>query len=55
MLIRHSARLCRLLLFRMAKLMNNRGIRLEGYTDLEQLGGAIADQIPKEQVIGREP
>ena len=37
------------------KLMNNRGIRLEGYTDLEQLGGAIADRIPKEQVVGREP
>ena len=37
------------------KLINNRGIRLEGYTDLEQLGGAIADRIPKEQVVGREP
>ena len=37
------------------KLRNNRGIRLEGYTDLEQLGGAIADRIPKEQVVGREP
>ena len=37
------------------KLKNNRGIRLEGYSDLEQLGGAIADRIPKEQVIGREP
>jgi hypothetical protein len=37
------------------KLRNNRGIRLEGYTDLEQLGGAIADQIPKELVVGREP
>ena len=37
------------------KLKNNRGIRLEGYTDLEQLGGAIADRIPKEQVVGREP
>jgi hypothetical protein len=36
------------------KLKNNRGIRLEGYTDLEQLGGAIADRIPKEQVIGRK-
>jgi len=37
------------------KLLNNRGIRLEGYADLEQLGGAIADRIPKEQVVGREP
>jgi hypothetical protein len=37
------------------KLGNKRGIRLEGYTDLEQLGGAIADRIPKEQVVGREP
>ena len=37
------------------KLGNNRGIRLEGYSDLEQLGGAIADRIPKEQVFGREP
>jgi len=37
------------------KLINNRGIRLEGYADLEQLGGAIADRIPKEQVVGREP
>ncbi|MGB5304973.1 MAG: hypothetical protein WBO57_01915 [Gammaproteobacteria bacterium] len=35
------------------KLMNNRGIRLEGYTDLEQLGGSIADRMPKEQVVGR--
>ena len=37
------------------KLKNNRGIRLEGYADLEQLGIAIADRIPKEQVVGREP
>jgi hypothetical protein len=37
------------------KLGNNRGIRLEGYTDLEQLGDAIADRIPKAQVFGREP
>jgi len=37
------------------KLRNNRGIRLEGYTDLEQLGGTIADLIPQEQVFGREP
>ncbi|MEN8131431.1 MAG: hypothetical protein ABFS45_14815 [Pseudomonadota bacterium] len=37
------------------KLRNNRGIRLEGYTDLEQLGVAIADRIPQEQVFGREP
>ena len=29
------------------KLRNNRGIRLEGYADLEQLGVAIADRIPK--------
>jgi len=37
------------------KLRNNRCIRLEGYVDLEQLGGAIADRIPKELVVGREP
>jgi len=36
------------------KLRNNRGIRLEGYADLEQLGGAIADRIPKQVVVGRE-
>ena len=36
------------------KLRNNRGIRLEGYADLEQLGGAIADRIPKELVVGRK-
>jgi len=37
------------------KLRNNRGIRLEGYVDLEQLGGAIADRIPKELVVGNKP
>jgi hypothetical protein len=37
------------------KLRNNRGIRLEGYSDLDQLGVAIADRIPREQVFGREP
>ena len=37
------------------KLRNNRGIRLEGYTNLEQLGGSIADRVPKERVVGREP
>jgi len=37
------------------KLRNNRGIRLEGYADLEQLGGAIAERIPKQLVVGREP
>jgi len=37
------------------KLRNNRGIRLEGYEDLEQLGRAIADLIPKHQVDGLEP
>ena len=36
------------------KLRNGRGIRLEGYADLEQLGDAIADRIPREQVFGRE-
>ena len=36
------------------KLKNNRGIRLEGYAGLEQLGVAIAERIPKEQVVGRE-
>lgn len=37
------------------KLRNNRGIRLEGYEELEQLGRAIADLIPKHQVDGLEP
>ena len=37
------------------KLRNSRGIRLEGYADLEQLGGTIADRIPKEMVFGRAP
>ena len=37
------------------KLRNNLGVRLEGYTNLEQLGGSIADRIPKELVVGREP
>jgi len=37
------------------KLRNNRGIRLEGYANLEQLGDAIADRIPKERVVGRAP
>ena len=37
------------------KLRNNRGIRLEGYADLEKLGRAIADRIPKELVFGRGP
>jgi len=36
-------------------LRNGRGIRLEGYADLEQLGSAIADRIPKELVVGRKP
>ena len=36
------------------KLRNNRGIRLEGYANLERLGGAIADRIPKELVVGRK-
>jgi hypothetical protein len=37
------------------KLRNNRGIRLEGYGELEELGCAIADLIPEQQVVGREP
>ena len=37
------------------KLRNNRGIRLEDYSDLEQLGVAIADRIPKERVVGWKP
>ena len=37
------------------KLRNNRGIRLEGYEELEQLGRAIAGLIPKHQVDGLEP
>ncbi len=34
------------------KLRNNRGIRLESYADLEQLGRVIADRMPKEHVVG---
>lgn len=37
------------------KLRNNRGIRLEGYGKLEELGFAIADRIPRQQVVGRNP
>ena len=37
------------------KLRNGRGIRLESYADLEQLGDAIADRIPKELVVGGKP
>ena len=37
------------------KLRNNRGIRLEGYADLEQLGQDIADLIPEHAVNGRQP
>jgi len=33
------------------KLRNGRVIRLEGYSDLEQLGGDIADLIPKELIL----
>ena len=36
------------------KLRNNRGIRLEGYAELEQLGCAIADMIPAAHVNGRQ-
>jgi hypothetical protein len=35
------------------KLKNTRGIRLEGYEDLEALGDLIAEQIPKEHIIGK--
>jgi hypothetical protein len=37
------------------KLRNNRGVRLEGYGELEQMGRAIAQQIPQQQVDGMEP
>ena len=37
------------------KLRNNRGIRLESYAELEQLGRDIADRIPKQQVDGMVP
>lgn len=37
------------------KLRNNRGIRLEGYGELEQLGQAIADLVPEQIVDGRRP
>ena len=32
------------------RLKSNRGIRLEGYDDLEELGRLISEQIPREQV-----
>ena len=35
------------------KLRNNRGIRLEGYAGLEQLGSAIAARLPEDRVRGR--
>lgn len=37
------------------KLRNNRGVRLEGYGELEQMGRAIAQRIPQQQVDGMEP
>lgn len=36
------------------RLRNGRGIRLEGYTNLEQLGADIADRIPEERVVDRQ-
>jgi len=33
-------------------LKNNRGIRLEGYGDLEQLAQLLAEQIPPEKIMG---
>jgi hypothetical protein len=36
------------------KLKNNRGIRLEGYEDINTLGNLIADQIPKAHISGNE-
>jgi len=33
------------------RLKNNRGIRLEGYQDLERLAGLLTEQIPKAHVV----
>ncbi len=35
------------------KLKNTRGIRLEGYDNMEKLGDLIAEKIPKEHIIGK--
>jgi len=35
------------------RLTNNRGIRLEGYRDLERLAALLADQIPKAHLVER--
>jgi len=34
------------------KLKNNRGIRLEGYDDLEQLAHLLSEQVPKAHITG---
>ena len=36
------------------KLKNNRGIRLEGYEEINALGDLISDQIPKAHISGNE-
>jgi len=36
------------------RLENNRGIRLEGYGDLERLAGLLAEQVPKAHVVERQ-
>lgn len=36
------------------RLKNNRGIRLEGYRDMERLAQLIAEQLPKEHVVDKK-
>ena len=36
------------------KLKNNRGIRLEGYADLNTLGNLLSEQVPKAHIIGND-
>ena len=36
------------------KLKNNRGIRLEGYDDINALGDLLSDQVPKAHISGNQ-
>ena len=36
------------------KLKNNRGVRLEGYEDIDTLGNLLSEQIPKAHISGNE-
>ncbi|MCK5648440.1 MAG: hypothetical protein KAI22_06125 [Gammaproteobacteria bacterium] len=36
------------------KLKNNRGVRLEGYEDLNSLGNLLSEQVPKAHISGNE-